>query len=219
MNGGETIQLSFGPASNAVTSHLCNLQGLACTSSGDPYGHLLNADDDANANTPLCDPYITHTVQRDTYVPRVLFVDGKNCFSPWPAVLAPHANANANANANTNSTNGGVSGTDTGSHDHSVRVSDTWKGAVHIHHRVPYQNTETTTTNNAETTNQPNQSMNQSMNSNPNGNEQVFLDTTNNSKWNQALNPHQKHAFAQFQNVASTLSTSTSTQSRYHHSR
>ena len=31
--GGETIQLSFGPAANAVAAHLVNLQGLAGTSS------------------------------------------------------------------------------------------------------------------------------------------------------------------------------------------
>ena len=66
--GGELIRLSLGPAANSVTSHLCNLEGLAITGSSD---------------NPLCDPNITHSVWSDHYVPRVLFVDGRDCFYEW----------------------------------------------------------------------------------------------------------------------------------------
>jgi hypothetical protein len=86
--GGEILQLSFGPAANSITSHLCNLQGLASTtgtsSEGDPI---------------ICDPYITHTVQNEVYVPRVLFVDAKNHFSPWPN-HNEQKSMNMNSNAN-----------------------------------------------------------------------------------------------------------------------
>jgi len=74
--GGETIHLSFGPAANAVTSHLCNLEGLACTTTA-PDG------DDDTSSSPICDPYITHGVHQETWTPRVLFVDGSNGFTPW----------------------------------------------------------------------------------------------------------------------------------------
>ena len=65
---GEIITISFGPTANAVTSHLCNLQGLACTASN------------PETNPPLCDPNVTHDMHDELYVPRVLFVDGNNCY-------------------------------------------------------------------------------------------------------------------------------------------
>lgn len=87
--GGEILQLSFGPAANSITSHLCNLQGLASTA-GTP------SEDDPI----ICDPYITHSVQNEVYVPRVLFVDAKNHFSPWP-----NHNEQQNMNMNNNTNN------------------------------------------------------------------------------------------------------------------
>jgi len=123
--GGETIQISLGPAANAVTSHLCNLQGLAATSSNnDDYYYT---PDNGNAPTPLCDPYITHAVDKETYVPRVLFVDGRNCFEPWPDLTsaAPSSigsGANAgNATATVSASNG----------------VGAWRGNVEVHHRTP----------------------------------------------------------------------------------
>lgn len=62
----ETIQISLGPSSNAISAHLLNLQGLAVTSSSD-YDDIY------------CDPDTTHIVQGSgTLVPRVLFVDEAN---------------------------------------------------------------------------------------------------------------------------------------------
>ena len=56
----EMIQLSLGSLSNAVTAHLVNLQGLACT-----------------ATDHLCNPSMTHesTSKSSYWVPRVLFVE------------------------------------------------------------------------------------------------------------------------------------------------
>ena len=67
----ETIQISLGPSSNAITAHLMNLQGLAITSS--------SGSDDI-----YCDPNTTHIIQGNdrssggTLVPRVLFIDEAN---------------------------------------------------------------------------------------------------------------------------------------------
>ena len=104
--GGEIIQLSFGPAANAVTAHLVNLQGLAGTSS---YNDMDNDD-------PLCDPYITHAVYKDTYVPRALFVDSKKYFSPWP----DHHTSYGEGVRNT-----------------SDSTSDAWTGKIEVHYRAP----------------------------------------------------------------------------------
>ena len=97
--GGETIKLSFGPSAGAVTSHLCNLEGLACTA---PSSYPDDGGGDAGAqHAPLCDPNVTHSVGSDgLHVPRVLFVDGMDAFAanPWtrsaatsPAVVAASA--------------------------------------------------------------------------------------------------------------------------------
>jgi hypothetical protein len=102
--GGETIQLSFGPAANAVAAHLVNLQGLAGTSSFN----------DMDTEEPLCDPYITHAVYKDTYVPRVLFVDGRNYFSPWPDQMSHGGEGGSNSN----------------------NVSDAWTGQIEVHYRT-----------------------------------------------------------------------------------
>jgi hypothetical protein len=79
----ETIQISFGPTSNAITSHLVNLQGLACTTNGAGGGNRNDDyDTDAAFITPYCDPLTTHYVQRQygnsnngTWVPRILLID------------------------------------------------------------------------------------------------------------------------------------------------
>ena len=122
--GGETIQLSFGPAANAVTSHLCNLQGLAATSSCSAAGGAY----EDQSNIPLCDPYVTHATQNDIYVPRVLFVDGRNHFDPWPTTEAKDVIANDEQ------------------HQHEV---SNWNGQVEIHHRgVGAENSSNNNSNN-----------------------------------------------------------------------
>ena len=60
----DTIQISLGSTSNAITAHLLNLEGLAATS---------NTDDDVAS--PVCDAQTTHSVQNNHWVPRVLMVD------------------------------------------------------------------------------------------------------------------------------------------------
>ena len=127
---GETIRLSFGPSASAVTSHLCNLEGLACTApSSHPDDHDHHPGDAAAAasasSSPLCDPNVTHAVNADgLYIPRVLFVDGMDAFaaSPWnrPARAAagtahasahtavhPSSNHHATDITSSNNTNGG----------------------------------------------------------------------------------------------------------------
>ena len=75
--GGETVRISLGPTASAVSAHLCNLEGLACTS---PSAHP-----DGGGGGPLCDPNVTHAAAAGLHVPRVLFVDGSDSFdsSPW----------------------------------------------------------------------------------------------------------------------------------------
>ena len=96
--GGETIRLSFGPSASAVASHLCNLEGLACTApSSHPDDHDHHRHGDAAASSaPLCDPNVTHAVNSDgLHVPRVLFVDGMDAFAanPWNRPAPVHAHA------------------------------------------------------------------------------------------------------------------------------
>jgi len=66
-NKEEILQISLGSIANSITSHLLNLQGLACTS-----------------EHAFCEATKTHTTssssQNSTYVPRVLFVDGCDSF-------------------------------------------------------------------------------------------------------------------------------------------
>lgn len=66
----ETIHVSLGSGANAVTAHLLNLEGLACTSSSD------------GQEAAYCNPDITHASYNETYVPRVLFVDESRHFAP-----------------------------------------------------------------------------------------------------------------------------------------
>ena len=77
--GGETVRISLGPTASAVSAHLCNLEGLACTS---PSAH---PDGGGGGGGPLCDPNVTHAAAAGLHVPRVLFVDGSDSFdsSPW----------------------------------------------------------------------------------------------------------------------------------------
>ncbi len=194
--GGETIQLSFGPAANAVTSHLCNLQGLASTSATvTDVSDVHGSGSDTTTCTPLCDPYVTHAVQNEIYVPRVLFVDGRNHFTPWPTSLSSTSSLNANTNTNTN-----------------------WGGAVEIHHRVPIYN-------NNQDENRNKSSINSNDNDNDNDNDHHrqhshhFVDNSRSTyEYNSnQLSNVQRNAWDQFQ--SSTLSTSTmlnDKQSRYH---
>lgn len=181
--GGETIQLSFGPASNAITSHLCNLQGLSCTSSSDPY-------ETSTPSSPLCDPYITHSVQNDTYVPRVLFIDGKNCFNPWPDSNSKVAHMDKSA------------------------AAGSWGGNVQVHHRLPKAPYEYTTKHATSSTSaNPAQDDDTTVQA-PN----IYLDRSHNSNWDK-LNDTQQHALSTFQQTASVLTAGTgssTSNSRYH---
>lgn len=203
--GGETIQLSFGPSANAVTSHLCNLYGLACTSS--ETDDAIYQQDQNDSSNPLCDPYITHAVQNETYVPRVLFVDGRNCFE----YHQNHPEANAYPNQNQNKTNAGDyahAHTGTGTNEQRAGAhSSTWSGAVEVHHRAQIQiqssynsNDEDPETRNAQAVSYADSSY-----------------ASSSSNWNQ-LQTSQRHAFSQFQNVASVISNRNH-DSRYHSSR
>ena len=205
--GGETIQLSFGPSANAVTSHLCNLYGLACTSASASESGNANDGNDANdANIPLCDPYVTHAVQNETYVPRVLFVDGRNCFQRWPDANASNAsNADTNAESEHGTRSGG--GAENG--------TNAWHGSVEIHNT----NTSTNTSKYGNSSSTHNNS-NEPMNGN-NMKVNVFAATSNDSsqQWN-TLDRTQQDAFAQFQNVAiHGISSSSLSSSRYSASR
>ncbi len=186
--GGETIQLSFGDASNAVTSHLSNLQGLACTTSEDPYASS------SDEMVPLCDPYITHAIQNDTYVPRVLFVDGRNCFEPH--FSAEPSAAVARSDANDASNHSGLNSAATGA----------WNGSVEIHHR--------------NTRGKPIVELpSSSFNSNSFDEQNIYAaNHFTNDSWNQ-LDSSQQHAYSEFQNVASVLSNTNSQSSRYNASR
>lgn len=83
-----TIHISVGPSANHISSHLLNLYGLAATIGG--------VDGEDNGDESLCDPIVTHDIANDRdgshstgrylYVPRVLFVDGRNSFDEWGTV-------------------------------------------------------------------------------------------------------------------------------------
>jgi len=122
--GGETIQLSFGPAANAVTSHLCNLQGLAATTSENSEGG--GNDWAQQSSLPLCDPYVTHAVQNEIYVPRVLFVDTNNHFSPWPTTTSRILTDTSHLDA--------VETENTMTSSDDVRMN--WNGNIDVHHRT-----------------------------------------------------------------------------------
>jgi len=81
-SGVEIFRISLGPAANSITAHLCNLEGLACTGGGERSHYTSYANEDVSS-FPLCDPNITHSMSHEQYVPRVLFVDGRDCFDPW----------------------------------------------------------------------------------------------------------------------------------------
>jgi len=72
MGGGEVLRISFGSDANAVSSHLVNLEGLACT--------RPQSDNDEN-ECPFCDPNVTLTAS-DTkcFQPRSIFVDVQDSF-------------------------------------------------------------------------------------------------------------------------------------------
>ena len=185
--GGEIIQLSFGPASNAITSHLCNLQGLSCTTSSDPY---------YDNNTPLCDPYITHSVQQETYVPRVLFVDGKNCFNPWP---------DPNRVSQTIENQPSTTGTANAVAYAAAATNVSWGGKVDVHRRLPQYEYTTKHASANTNTNAITENMEHQFNN-------VYRDKSHNSNYNQ-LNQTQQNAFSNFQQ---TSSSSLSSSSRYH---
>jgi len=201
--GGETFQLSFGPAANAITSHLCNLQGLACTTSSSSDDYNNNNSDAATA--PLCDPYVTHGVDnKDTYVPRVLFVDGKNCFD------APGWTSSSSSAPSSSLSEAVVS------NDVDVPA---WDRSVQIHHRVRLLGARRSGGGAAVAAHRSTggNSFNgndHDANSNSN-NDNAFIDTTQSN----FTSSTQIDAFANFQNVASVLASYSSTHSRYHSSR
>lgn len=234
--GGELIQISLGPGSNAVTSHLCNLQGLSCTS---PHYSTTTSSSSSDyndpCNDPLCDPYITHAVQGETYVPRVLFVDGKNCFDSWSLSSSGAGNGNADASS---------------SRDEAVASGlETWRGKVQIHHRNNNNNNNNYISQQAQsaTSTQEASATASSYNSNRHGslggdtrrdtmtgyndkqtyNYRYYSDNSNMAQWNSVLSPGQRHAFDNFQQTASVLSSTphvtsgggTFSSSRYHSSR
>jgi hypothetical protein len=71
----ETIHVSFGRTSNAVTAHLLNLEGLSATCAG--------------ADSPICDPLVTHQIdtENQVWVPRVLLVDEAHRIQPQRAAV------------------------------------------------------------------------------------------------------------------------------------
>ncbi len=208
--GGETIQISLGPAANAVTSHLCNLQGLAATTTSDSLGN----DGIGNENgegSPLCDPYVTHAVHKETYVPRVLFVDGKNCYEPWPDNAAT-TNYDTNIQSNRNL----GTGTSVADNHHTHTMSlDAWRGNVEVHNYNSMLSASAYK-NDGEVA-----SHSQSMNSNlyHEAPRASFADTFQ-GRWNQ-VGTDQKDAFRQYQQDASMLysTSSTNVNSRFHSSR
>ena len=78
------IQISLGPSANAVTAHLLNLQGLACTSSSSAQGDDSQA---ASKFLPVCDSHTTHFVESNFLVPRVILVDEAAQVSALPSQL------------------------------------------------------------------------------------------------------------------------------------
>ena len=186
--GGETIQLSLGPAANAVTSHLCNLQGLASTTSSSFTDSGTGTD---TSSLPLCDPYVTHAVQNDIYVPRVLIVDAKNHFSPWPVEV---------------------------SIDSSTRIDSSlsgWNGKVEVHQRVPIYNQQSTTA--SMNSNSSNGHVNDS---GMIPSHSSFVDANVTSFTMNQLNPIQRNAMDRFQKTIATSSTSfSSSNNRYHSSK
>ncbi|KAL3938157.1 MAG: hypothetical protein SGBAC_006864 [Bacillariaceae sp.] len=74
-NRRDVIQISLGPTANAIAAHSLNLQGLAATSSSSASGGSL------------CDPHVTHSVEHQKWVPRVLFVDEPARFAVPPSMM------------------------------------------------------------------------------------------------------------------------------------
>ena len=84
----ETIRISLGSNANEISSHLCNLEGLAST-------HCNYSSDERNGgNDVLCDPNITHraiiqnpySTSRRHYVPRALFIDTQDGFGKYSSL-------------------------------------------------------------------------------------------------------------------------------------
>mmetsp|Transcript_26983 Transcript_26983/g.64414 ORF Transcript_26983/g.64414 Transcript_26983/m.64414 type:complete len:816 (+) Transcript_26983:132-2579(+) len=78
----ETIQISLGGSSNAVTSHLLNLQGLAATTPSTASNNIHDLDHEyyhasasSSSSASYCDPVVTHNVENGTWIPRVLMID------------------------------------------------------------------------------------------------------------------------------------------------
>ena len=205
--GGETLQLSFGPAANATTSHLCNLQGLAATTTSTTGNNFQDDDPSSAAILPLCDPYITHSIQRETYVPRVLFVDGRNHFSQWPSSSTPPVmmmTSSEQQQQQQQQQRNDDHSNHQKSHDSALVEKyvqkSSWGGDIDIHHRTPYQK-------------------NSSLNSN-NDNSTSFIDTNTSNIPLYNLNSTQQNALYQFQTLSSTITnTSSNIKSRYHSSK
>lgn len=73
-NKKEVIKLSFGPNANSVSSHLCNLEGLASTRYSPSSSSATSTGEGS-----FCDPSITHRLVGNDgkyhHVPRTLFID------------------------------------------------------------------------------------------------------------------------------------------------
>lgn len=125
----ETIHISLGSTANAISAHVLNLQGLAATSP--------SPTTTATASTStLCDPHVTHAVQEQLHVPRVLIVDEARHFQPQAVQSTTSTNTNVPA------------ATDTTTTPHAVIVP-TWEGKVQVVHPYQYQqNPPDTRTNN-----------------------------------------------------------------------
>ena len=189
--GGETIQLSLGPAANAVTSHLCNLQGLASTTSSSE-DSTSTYDQRLTTTQPLCDPYVTHAVQNEVYVPRVLFVDAKNHFSPWPVPRETPGPKLA---------------------DSSHYGETNWNGGVEVYQRSPlFSQNDTSININSSRSNMDQLGTPSSSSS--------FVDTNITSYTMNQLNPIQRDAMNKFQKAVAASSTSfSSSNNRYHSSK
>jgi len=232
--GGELIQISLGPGSNAITSHLCNLQGLACTTSP----HSAAAAEHSSNNDPLCDPYITHAVQGETYVPRVLFVDGKNCFDSWsPSSRSGESRVNSGVGVGVGKATAGGNFRTTGDcHDTAASTALgpglTWRGKVQVYHRQDASQAQSSMSSQEKLTTAPSSynSNDQDQDHDPlmmgNGyNDKQYSDYYRyySDQWNTNLSPGQRHAFDNFQQTASVLSPLSSANgnrmSRYHSGR
>ena len=131
MPSGETIRLSFGPNANAVTSHSTNLEGLACTTTATTSSSAFPVND--VISPPLCDANVTHGIQEEQCVPRVLFVDEKGSWvRDWVNMeatsMAQHLNHGLTAGGGEVSAG---AGNNTGIHERILQEGIAWKGAVH----------------------------------------------------------------------------------------